>query len=462
MEPTTTITAQLESFLKEEKTTVSQFAEVAELHTGTLSNILNDKKTISMQQLDKITLAMRLEEGHFYDLYIQDCFFHSSPDWRRLGPYLNRCAELNKLDCIRQTVHLMLDRLSYAPLLFEAAEEFFRNGKRAAALILYECLAETERYQHSERLALCHYRLFIISLCEDQDLNTLAAIQFEPYIDRLDEIYQLDALNELINVNVSLHRWNAVELLSQKMGHKAMIQYEQSRGKSHPYNETNKPLVFYVLYAYLSLGNVYSQHGDYEKALEYVDLYGTADWVDSPSDEEVRIIYQFHEWSEANRYMYKLMRGQVEVLPEYIDYLSNRQDEVFVGLCRIVAASNTYHFNIDPVLERFDSYFLFKQQEGLFGNVNSLITMDRHTRLLAELGVYYLNNKKFQKGLLLVLESLESSIKIKCDSAILRCVGLFEQFRHQAPAESQDRYTILIREVHKLNEKKIGCSLGYM
>ncbi|GJM68331.1 hypothetical protein HMSSN036_05470 [Paenibacillus macerans] len=76
--------------------------------------------------------GMGLPEGYFYEMYIDECFFQAAPDWRRLGPFLQRCAELNKLDCIEQSVRLMMDNLAYIPLLFNLAEQFFMrtNGKR--------------------------------------------------------------------------------------------------------------------------------------------------------------------------------------------------------------------------------------------------------------------------------------------------------------------------------------------
>ena len=77
-------------------------------------------------------------------------------------------------------------------------------------------MAESERFQHSERLALCQYRLFTLGLSDDQDANLQATVYFEPYVDRLDEMYQLDALKELVNLNLSLHRWDKVDAIAQK------------------------------------------------------------------------------------------------------------------------------------------------------------------------------------------------------------------------------------------------------
>ena len=109
---------------------------------GTLKNGLVN---IGMQQLDLLTAGMGLTEGYFYELYIHECFVHASPDWRRLGPFLYRCAELGKVDYMEEAVNLIMDNLSYAPLLFEwLKSQLYREGKLEAAKPLYVCVAEGE------------------------------------------------------------------------------------------------------------------------------------------------------------------------------------------------------------------------------------------------------------------------------------------------------------------------------
>ena len=77
----------------------------------------------------------------------------------------------------------MMDNLSYIPLLFDVAEEFYQAGKSKPAILLYENIAESEKMQHSERLALCQYRLFRLGLTNDQHRNLIIASRFEYYVD---------------------------------------------------------------------------------------------------------------------------------------------------------------------------------------------------------------------------------------------------------------------------------------
>ncbi|WP_317616218.1 helix-turn-helix domain-containing protein [Paenibacillus ihbetae] len=154
MKATTTICGEIEHFIKEQGLTINQFAKIADINSGTLSSILNGRRPLSVKQLDQITSVMGMEEGHFFERYIEEFIFNSTPDWRRLGPYLYRCAELDKLDCLDKAIRMTLDNTTYLPMLYNLAETFVQEEKYKAAMLLYECVAESEKYQHSGTLSI--------------------------------------------------------------------------------------------------------------------------------------------------------------------------------------------------------------------------------------------------------------------------------------------------------------------
>ncbi len=189
-------------FFQQNDLTLAQFAENSGVHQRTLNNWILKHRPVAIHQLDRITLAMGLPEGYYYDRYIDHYIIESSPDWRRIGPVLFRCVELNKLEAIQRIVGNIMDNLLYSPKLFDAAEALFAQGRHAAALLLYEGVAEAEKYQHSERLAICQYRIFTIQIGDDQSLNLKSATLFGAFVERLDEMDQLDALKDLANVTL--------------------------------------------------------------------------------------------------------------------------------------------------------------------------------------------------------------------------------------------------------------------
>ncbi|GGH29704.1 helix-turn-helix domain-containing protein [Paenibacillus segetis] len=451
-----TIRAELEDYLRKNRITITQFAESSGVNSGTISSVIKGNRPISMLQLDRITEAMGLTEGFFYDIYVNECFDHSTINWRRIRPLLYRCAELDKLDCILRVLGMMMDDLSYAPALFDIAEALFKQDKREAAALLYKSVADGEKYQHSERLALCQYRLFIIALGKDQDANLRAAVQFEGYIDRLDEIDQLDALKDLANTYGSLHRWDKMEKFAVEMGQKATIQYKQRfehMKKIRLLKEPMMPLFAYIAYSHVLCSAVYDERKEYDIALYHVSFYSDFSWIKEESQEAQRMVSKFKEWAKANTYLYRLLKGDVKVLPEYVAYISQRKDEILPALVKILQAANTYQINVDEILSRFEKeIFTFRAQHGNTGSYNSQVTEDRYIHFMAELADYYLNKGEYDRGIKCILESLEFSTLINSDECIIKCVSLFERFRNTATLEAQQTYLEIMR---RRKEKKI-------
>jgi hypothetical protein len=116
-----------------------------------------------------------------------------------------------------------------------------------------------------------------------------------------------------------------------------------------------------------------------------------------------------------------------------------------------MVAANRYQLHVDPILDRFKEHLHYRSQQNELGKISDQVTINRYTRLLAELGIYYLNAKQYDHGLSYILDSLEYSIRIKSDNGMLRCMGIFEQFRHAATEDILKRYNELIRDVQKLS-----------
>ncbi|MFD2413100.1 helix-turn-helix domain-containing protein [Paenibacillus rhizoplanae] len=425
---------------------IHQFSGQSGINSGTLSRILSGHQPIAMNHLERITKAMDLPEDHFYSLYVDECFYFSSPNWRRLRPFLVRSAELGRLDCVEQVVQNLLENLVYAPMLFEVAEGLFQEGLWQAAELLYKNVSVSEKYQNSERLALCQYRLFRIAIGDDQARNLQAAHLFEGFLDRLDEADQLDGLKHLAHVYVSLSKWHKGDELAKKMLQLATIRYNlqlQSDRRESNEKKTEKPLYFYILYAQLIRSTVYEKLGDYQSALDWVFLYMDGSWIQEDNDEVKRTMAQFQEWGTANRLLHRVMGGQYEALSEYVEFISERPDEIFIALHNIISSANRYNWDVDSILERFASYIPYRTYSTEFGDYNRQVMLDQHTQFLAELAAYYLNNKR-KEGIGFILQSLESSARINNESNVIKCVDLFGQHRNQADEEENQQYKVRI------------------
>ncbi|RRJ66843.1 XRE family transcriptional regulator [Paenibacillus oralis] len=443
-----TILTEINEYMQKHELNLTRFAKEAGINTGTVSAILNGNRPLAVEQLERLTKAMGHPRGHFYEKYIREYLYETNPDWRRVGPLIRHCAELDKLDSIREIVGLLLDYLFYAPLLFDLAEEFYEEGKYAAAEILYENVAMSERNQHSERLAMCQYRLFLIRQGTDQELNYQAAIQFEPFVERLDEMDQLDALRDLASAYRALRRWDKVEKIIQMLELKAKICYFSERHqRAGALRKTSRPLFYYLAYTYLLRSNVCELRGDYEQALRFNQLYIDLSWVKENDKETQHWKNQFQEWGHVNTLLIRLSSGDVSVLPDYVANIEPRKDEIVLSLLNIMEAANRYDFKVDDVLQCFEEEIKsIATQPKALGVYSQQMISDRVSRLLIELAAYYLRKGKYSEGFKYLIDSLEKycSLNINTRSSLIKYVELFERYKSFASPQVAAAYQDLI------------------
>ncbi|QDY81943.1 helix-turn-helix transcriptional regulator [Paenibacillus polymyxa] len=465
MKHTPTIRAELDRYLQQEGLSMREFGHIAGMNRGAVSAIVSGNKSMSINQLDLITEAMGLPEGHFYDLFIENFIIDHPPNMRRIEPFLFRCAELDRLDAIRRVVGAIMDNLLYSPKLFEIAEELLSQGKNAAALILYEGVAETERYQHSERLAACQYRIFTIQIGDDQSQNLKAATLFEPFVERLDEIDQLDALKDLANVYRSLRKWDKVEEVAKIMRTKAEIQYNlkhehKSREHTESTDKLSRPLFVYISYADLLCAGVYEAQGDYYQALQYTYTYANLEWVKETDEETQHWIGLFKHWAKANIIVNKLLSGDIQVLQDYIEYIDaaadTTQEDKVIQLLNIMIAANRYDIDVSDIIKRFEADIVSLSQHSPRDMYTQQVVPDYFAWCGYELAHYYLHRSSYDDGFKHLLYSMVSYHTLNNETYFINCMGLFLHFREHATPETKANFLNLIEKVWKDNVKKNG------
>lgn len=452
-----TIREILERYIQEQQLSISKFSQLSDINTGTLSRILKGTKPISLKQLQQITYGMALPEDALFEEYIEECFA-SFVNLRRIRPFIFRCAELERLDCIDEVLGRLLDDRQYNAALFDMAEQLFEEGKLEAATVIYKQVAESERFQHSERLAFCHYRLFMIDLGEDLERNLLAATKFEPYMNRLPEMKQLDALKQVMHIFGMVHKWSKVDVLAEQLQQLASSLYHFEK-KSPDFGDSStqpeQPIYYFILYSYLARATVSEHLGDYKRALYFVSLYGNGEeWVQEKDETAKQITRQFSEWANINSLLYRLMSGEIEVMDEYVSYIAQFEDEIFIALSYIIQAANKFKINIDDILERFWGHVPIKVEDIITGVYKQEILKDAYARFFIDLAIYYFNvNKNVKKAIEFLLVSLDLSVKINSKKNIMDCFTWFEKYREYSSSHDIQKFKTLSSEVHELNAK---------
>ncbi|SEN91234.1 hypothetical protein [Paenibacillus sp. OK076] len=446
-----TIRAELLNYIEENQMLVYHFAEISGINSGTLSRFINGSQLIPIKALDRMTYTMGLEEGTFYDLYVDELLLDPSTDWRRLRPFLTRCSQLNKLFCIEKVVDLMLEKSYYISSLFDFAESLYEGGNTTASLLIYKKVSEGERYQHAERLAVCQYRIFKLSLGNDQHINYELALVFEPFVTRLGELEQLDAIKDLVNLYVSLQNWEKAKQLSTEMGRIARIQYDLKHKRK--VNEISvsgpkKVLFGYILYSHLILGTVAEEARDFNEAFYHLEKYEDHSWIVETDAAAEQTKKQFLVWATANRMLYRIMTGDIQLIENYVDSLASNDNEILLALFKVVKAALKYSCNIDHILERYNEMIqnqVISQKK--VGTYTSQVINDRFVIFLADLAEYYIRSLRPNIGIIFVLDSLAISAKLNNDAYLVRCFCLFEKLRHSATVDQLDKYKAILKEV---------------
>ncbi|MEK5548128.1 helix-turn-helix domain-containing protein [Paenibacillus sp. FSL L8-0689] len=457
MEITPTIRAEVQTYLIRKSLTMTEFGHMIDLNVGTVSGIVTGNRSISVHQLDRITMGMDLPPDYFYERYIDECIEEEPLNWRRISPFLYRCVELGRLDCLRRVVGMLLDNPVYLPSLFEVAEDSYKKGYTEAAAFLYENVAEGEKYQYSERLAVCQYRLFTIRIGDDQEKDYDAAIQFEPYIERLDEVDQLEALKDLANTYRSLRKWDKVELFAKAMGDKAKIQYKLQQQRHHVHKDNSKkpnfPLFAYWAFSHLLRSQACGERKDYEKGLQHIKKYADLSWVTDTDEEALKWRKKYEDWAVVNTYVNKLLSGDKSVLSDYVAYISSRKDEILPALDIMIEAANRYHFDVDNILKQFEEEIIsFLEQKKVEGLYTQRFTTERYTHFARELAIYLLRKGRFSEGFTFLFSCLEKSAEANNKIQAIRCMRLFTHFKEHASAHTKEVYGDLIKAVNEDEE----------
>ncbi|WP_431090664.1 DNA-binding protein [Paenibacillus sp. 8b26] len=455
------IRSEIKKCIQEAGHTLRGFSKASGIFESHLSMVLNNylMRPLGMTHLDRINQTLGKPEGCFYDLYVDECFISGKPHRSRVKPFMLRCAELGKQKEINQVLSRMMDDLDKLPLVFEIAEEIYAGGNPQGAVPFYECVAENERHQHDENLAISQYRLFRTALGKDNDANLKAVIRFEPYRNRVPENYQLDGLLQMINVYFNLGMWKEVEFFSEELCNLSETLYRldlHKRLKSKKYEplQTERHLVVYYGYSSLMPSVSLENQGKYQKALDLIANYADLSWFENLGEVGEKEVAKFTMWAEANRYTLHLLLGNAEILPSYTSFLKDKHiQEILPGLITIVDAANKHQISIDDVLLEFsDEIQLLKDREYLRSEYyEERFNLSRCSDLCYQLALYYFYKKSNDTAINNVLKSMEMAIIIK-QRDVVRCISLFEEHRVYATSKQQMLYESMLKEVRELGE----------
>ncbi len=451
---TTTIRLEIEKGIRQRGHSLSSFGKLAGINRGIISGILNGNppKSISIRQLDLMAEALGHEEGWMYEYYVDECFINEKADWRRIKAFLLRCTEIGRYDCIQAVLDRLMEDLSNTISVFGLAEELYEEGKVKEAIPFYECVIENEKHQHSERLAISHYRVFRASISENTEASFRAVIRFEPYKNRLPENFMLDALLQLANVYYLIQEWRMMERCADELRSLLSTVYKMSENSKesdiHWPSSTDRHPVVYYGQSYLLKSVALENLGKYEEAKTYILGYANLSWFPCLDEIGLNAVAKFKVAAEANTHNLSLLMGDATKLNEYVTFLENHPNEVLPSMITIIDSANKYKFDIDDILRKFsldpDSPINFDH-----GYYNKSTHMINTCLIQYKLALYNFFKQRYVESIIFILRSIELSIKTENKNKILDCVSLFEQLKEYATDSQLNTYHHLIKGVNE-------------
>lgn len=443
--------SEIEKRLKIEKYTLTKLSELTQLNQANLSGFLhgNPSRTLMVAQLDAIGNAFKETPGWLYDLYIAECFPNGKVSRRRVCPFLIRCAELGRHDCIKPIVSTLLEQRKNIGILFYVAEELFQKGKLEESAYFYRLVIDNEKDSYSRQYVMSHYRLFRTLQDANMEESWKAVVRFEPYRKRLTEYHQLDALLQLVNISFTLRKWKEVQKYGDELRKLAaqVYQNELSKLKNNPIHqslETDRNLIDYYGQGYLLKTISLEKQGLYEQAKEFVSGFADVSWFNFLDKSEQAKVDRFKILATANRYKLDILMGDISILTNYITFLEDHPTEILSGLVAIMKATNQHGFVIDHILERFSP------QISSFHDSLDPFDINHHLEFRYQVAFYHYQHERYEEGIINTLRCLDLAIVLNDQTMCLQGAAMFERYRYYATSQHKREYKKLMEEVRKI------------
>lgn len=451
---TTLLRIEIEKKIAASGMTLAEFSVRSGVNRGIFSAILRPEspKPISLNQLEKIGEGLGQPPDWMFEAYADECFFGGKPNRRRIEPFLVRCAELDRTDCIEAVLDRWMEDPRQLEHVFELAEDLYTRGQTIQSLTFYRRVVRDEKYHQSERLAVSQYRLFVASIGEDNEQNLCAAIEFEPFCDKLPDRYRIDGIMRLYDIYLTLGKINKAEYYALELGEFARRLYETQmihflEKGFYPDLGLVKPLVVYYGYAYLSLENVQFRRGQLDEALASIQAYADLSWFPNQDDLARSQIAKFAKYARQNETHLKLLIGQEAeaTIRRCVEILETDPPETLVGLFFLLKAANRHGWDVRSILERFEGQFeRALEEQGRYPRHNLL---NRYENVCYEMALYFFARSECNIGYDRLLRGLDVAIAINDREMFAKCIPVFEKNRHSASKAQLERYSELLAKI---------------
>ncbi|OWA36097.1 hypothetical protein B9G55_09570 [Saccharibacillus sp. O16] len=436
-----TLRTLIEQALSIRKWSLVKLAEETYINRSVFSNTLRakDPTPISFSLLEKITLALGYAEDYFFIPYINECFIGGKSNKSRLQPFLIRCGELGRIDCLEQVLERLKNENEkrHLEIIFDVAEHLVRIHRKTEALILHRWIVLADENSQSERMIVSHYRVFAFSIGDDEEQNYQALLKFIPMLSGLPNVIKIEALNTVINLNdiLSLNH-ESLPLAEEKIRLCVELFGTEDNPISNPqtsgYTFSIAP-VFYYGHAYLMKQHCLFELGDFKAGLEYSKYYADLSWFPELEDSDRVVVERLGMFARANVFHAKIMLGDFKVLEQLPDFLQENPRETLPFVITVLDAANQYNVDVDNFIQKYN--FDIQEYISLKDNTYAVNTSkNRYILFLQKLSTYHYNRGRNEEALQAAIQSWELS-KTTNNHSHLRMLASLAVMYNTTPAE---------------------------
>lgn len=265
----------------------------------------------------------------------------------------------------------------------------------------------------------------------------------------LESISDINLLYEMLQAEFSLDGWDAMVHIADKLHHSINAFYEEDQlrqAKGQPRIDTKRlkrSVAFYFGYSMVAKGIALQKMGDYSATRDCIEKYSELGWISGLDDEGKEDVAHFRMIANANTYVLNLLEGNMETLPEYVQFIHNaEEEELLPGIITILESALKHNCNVDWALKEFEPNL-----DALDGEYETEANIRYYIDHLYLMSLYHFTNGNIYNALNISLKGLRMSDKLKDDTGYKKINALFVSFSVHATKEQLNEYNVLNKTI---------------
>lgn len=250
-----------------------------------------------------------------------------------------------------------------------------------------------------------------------------------------------DSLIDMIKMSFSWENWLAIIEISDKLLEVAAITYN-----SIQLNLSKKPLkrsiTYYFGYSQCMKGIALQKLGKHLEARKCISQYSDLSWIKGLDEEGLSEVDYYKNIAIANSYVIDLLEGQVDVLPDYVEFIRNNdKEELLAGLLTVLESSIKYNYSVDWVLEEF------KGQVEELSSTEKREDVRYYVDYIYLHAIYLYKMKRNVDSINLILDIFILSGKLDDRTGFRKTVAFYEVIRSHASSSQQEKHLEIMRNI---------------